>query len=340
MESTGVMVTPDRVAVASLVANMVSTIVPVFNRPDMLREAVHSVVVQTHRPIEIIIVDDGSTDRTAEVCRELQAQYGDLVRCLHAPHAGTGAARNRGLAAARGEFVQYLDSDDLLLPQKLARQIAELRRHPESGVCYCMAHRPDSRDGRRISHRTDERFTRILPAFLHRRGWPTLAPLWTRWACDAIGPWAALSVMEDWEYDCRAGVLGIGVVYTPEALCVVRDHADHRASGLSSGYDQRQWADYLTAHESVYAHLQRADQLHHLRDVPFAKNLFRSARACAAVGYDAEARRAYDLAVDACHRLPDRLKLSGFRVCASVIGWRSAARILESVHQAVPGGAR
>src|SRR5207244_4187795 len=107
------------------VPDLVTTIIPVYNRPDMLREAARSVLEQTYRPIEVIIADDGSTDGdTVRVARELEATYPGVLRYYDQPNAGPGAARNLGLKHARGEFIQYLDSDDLLLPNKFARQVA------------------------------------------------------------------------------------------------------------------------------------------------------------------------------------------------------------------------
>src|SRR4051795_5577813 len=95
---------------------IVSTIIPVFNRPAMLREAVASVLAQTYRPIEIIIVDDSSTDDTPVVIDELAARHPE-VRGIRRPNGGPGLARESGRGEARGEFIQYLDSDDLLMPR-------------------------------------------------------------------------------------------------------------------------------------------------------------------------------------------------------------------------------
>ena len=109
------------------VAGLVSTIIPVHNRSRLLREAVASVLEQDHRPIEIVIVDDGSSDETGAVADGLARTHPETVRVLHQPNGGPGAARQRGLDHSRGEFVQYLDSDDLLLPGKFSAQVEALR---------------------------------------------------------------------------------------------------------------------------------------------------------------------------------------------------------------------
>src|SRR5690348_4318950 len=109
---------------------LVSTIIPVYNRAALLQEAVASVLAQAYRPIEIIIVDDGSTDDTGFVAEELTKRHSD-VRVIHRKNGGPGAARESGRLVAKGEFIQFLDSDDLLLPEKFQSQIAGLRKFPD-----------------------------------------------------------------------------------------------------------------------------------------------------------------------------------------------------------------
>ncbi|HSE51013.1 MAG TPA: glycosyltransferase family A protein [Gemmatimonadales bacterium] len=109
----------------------VSCIIPVYNGERFLGAAVASVLAQTRQPVEIIIVDDGSTDGTPEVI----AGYGDRVRSIRQENAGPAAARNAGIAMATGAFIGFLDADDLWLPEKLALQMAELVRNPKTMIC-------------------------------------------------------------------------------------------------------------------------------------------------------------------------------------------------------------
>jgi glycosyltransferase involved in cell wall biosynthesis len=109
----------------------VSCIIPAFNAERYLQEALDSIFAQTYAHLEVIVVDDGSTDGTARVA----AQYGSRLRCLHQSNAGSAAARNRGLAAARGELVAFLDADDLWRPEKLALQVARFQARPELDLC-------------------------------------------------------------------------------------------------------------------------------------------------------------------------------------------------------------
>ena len=112
--------------------SLISTIVPVYNGERYLRETLDSILRQTYRPVEIIVVDDGSTDGIGSVV----AEYGERVRYVWQPNAGETAARNRGLALAQGEFVAFLDADDLWHPEKLARQMTRLQERPEIDLCF------------------------------------------------------------------------------------------------------------------------------------------------------------------------------------------------------------
>src|SRR4029079_14626008 len=107
-----------------MIEGLVSTVIPVHNRPHLLREAVASVLAQTYRPIEIIIVDDGSTDDTTSVADSLATERSGEIMVIHQGNTGPGLAREAGRQAARGEFIQYLDSDDILLPRKFELQVS------------------------------------------------------------------------------------------------------------------------------------------------------------------------------------------------------------------------
>ena len=115
---------------------LVSTVIPVYNRASLLVDAVDSVINQTYRPIEIIIVDDGSTDETPNVIADLFRRWPHLVKVVRQANAGPGPARQHGLELATGDFVQFLDSDDLLLPEKFSYQVAALLANSEAQICY------------------------------------------------------------------------------------------------------------------------------------------------------------------------------------------------------------
>lgn len=111
----------------------VAIIIPTYNRASLIGEAIESALSQRFRDIEVVVVDDGSTDATAEIV----AEFGDRVRYLWQPNAGNPcSARNRGIGATTSEFLVFLDSDDLLLPDKVERQVAYLDAHPDCDLVF------------------------------------------------------------------------------------------------------------------------------------------------------------------------------------------------------------
>ncbi len=111
---------------------LVSVLMPTCNHGGYLRDSIQSVLDQAEVSLELIVIDDGSTDNTPAVA----ASFGNAIRYYRQPNAGGAAALNHGLREARGEFIAVLDSDDLWLPGKLARQVRHLRENPECSFCF------------------------------------------------------------------------------------------------------------------------------------------------------------------------------------------------------------
>jgi len=112
---------------------LVSVIIPTYNRAAYIADAIRSVQAQTYAKVQIIVADDGSTDDTAAVVSE----FGDSVAYLRLAHRGQPAAtRNSGLSKATGDFIAFLDSDDLFLPGRLAKQVSALAAHGDAGLAY------------------------------------------------------------------------------------------------------------------------------------------------------------------------------------------------------------
>lgn len=117
---------------ASPEAGLVSVIVPVFNGARYLAESLDSAFAQDYPQIEVIVVDDGSTDETPEIL----ARYRHRARVIRQPNQGAAVARNVALQAARGEYLAFLDADDRWLPHKLRTQVTYLQRHPQLDLVY------------------------------------------------------------------------------------------------------------------------------------------------------------------------------------------------------------
>jgi glycosyltransferase involved in cell wall biosynthesis len=127
---------------------MVSVLIPAFNAGRFLAEALDSVLAQTHPAAEVIVLNDGSTDDTAAVA----ARYAGRIRCEEQENRGIRAARERLLALAAGEWIAFLDADDIWHPEKTARQLAEAAAHPDAEFIYCDMIRFHDGPAGRVTH--------------------------------------------------------------------------------------------------------------------------------------------------------------------------------------------
>jgi len=216
---------------------MVSVVIPVYNCESFVGVAVESVLEQTYQPIECIVVDDGSTDGTSLVLSGL----GSRIRYVRQARRGAGACRNAGVRMARGEFLAFLDADDVWHPTKLERQMELALRRPELGLVYCGTEIVDER-GRHIrSAPAPEPADVLRKVLLDEPPWVGLnqTGLVPRWAFDAAGGYDdRVAVGEDADLTWRLAVLfPIGAV--PEALAQYRLHP----AQLHRGYPQleREW---------------------------------------------------------------------------------------------------
>jgi glycosyltransferase involved in cell wall biosynthesis len=303
---------------------LVSTIIPVFNRPQLIREAVASVLAQTYRPIEIILIDDGSTDDTPEVVKALHQNHPTCIRALRTDNTGPGLAREAGRLIAQGEYIQYLDSDDLLLERKFELQVEALLARSECKVSYGMT-RYRHADGSvepSAWKRSGERIAKMFPSFLKSRWWDTPNPLYRASVCDMAGPWSNLKVEEDWEYDCRIAAIGAPLCYVPEYICEVRDHSEPR---LCRDYARvsEQLRHRLEAHKRIYRHAtdvgidEQFPEMQH-----FARECFLLARQCGAAGLPAESRTFFELARTASGmRQKKSFEFFIYRAGAAILGW-------------------
>lgn len=112
---------------------LVSVIIPTYNRREMVAEAIESVLAQSYPNVEVVVVDDGSTDGTGEYLNE---KFGDKIRYIHQDNAEKSAARNNGIRQARGEFVSMLDSDDVLLEGAIEAMVTCFDSRPEADAVY------------------------------------------------------------------------------------------------------------------------------------------------------------------------------------------------------------
>ena len=202
---------------------LVSVVIPTYNRAPMIGQALESVLSQSYRDFELIVVDDGSTDGTAV----LLDRYQPALTVLSQPHRGVAAARNAGISASSGKYIAFLDSDDFWLPAKLAVQVEFLKC--STGVEICQTNEIWMRNGRRVNPKLKHRkpsgdvFRRSLDLCLISPS----AVMMTRELFDSVGGFdESFVVCEDYDLWLRIA-LGHPVYLIEEALVTKRGgHAD------------------------------------------------------------------------------------------------------------------
>lgn len=185
---------------------LVTIIVPTYNRPALLQETLATVLAQTYPALEIIVVDDGSTDETAT----LLATYRGRIQVIRQQNGGLSAARNRGIAAANGAFLTFLDDDDLVAPTKIARQAHILHTHPEIGLVHCGYYHSDGA-GKILDKVWLFPEGETLPQLVRGNYIWSGAPMVRRACLDQVGGFdSSLPQLEDWDMwlrlaqsDCR-----------------------------------------------------------------------------------------------------------------------------------------
>jgi len=207
---------------------LVSIIVPVYNRRELLPELLANIEQQTYPDFEVLFVDDGSTDGSAEFLDELAGTNCRVIR--GGANRGPSAARNTGLRQAVGEYIQFLDSDDLLHPDKLAHDVTLLQVRPELGLVTCDAHWFRGSLERRRGALAVLPFDNLLLAVLGGNPIPLHGPLLRKAAIEHVGPLAENSRgCEDWEYWLRVAAAGIRGAFVPGVRAYCRFHPGQRS---------------------------------------------------------------------------------------------------------------
>jgi glycosyltransferase involved in cell wall biosynthesis len=206
--------------------SLVSILIPAFNAEKWLRDTILSALDQTWEPKEIIIVDDGSTDRTLQIARQFQS---DSVRVVTQKNQGASAARNKALSLSRGAYIQWLDADDLMAPDKIARQMEVLmqagsRRTLASCAFGTFMYRPHRAHFTPTALWHDLSPAEFLMRKLEtRRFMVNSAWLVSRELTAAAGPWdVRLHYDDDGEYFCRVLLASDGIRFLPEARVYYR----------------------------------------------------------------------------------------------------------------------
>jgi glycosyltransferase involved in cell wall biosynthesis len=218
------------------VGDLVSVMIGVYNGERYIGEAIDSALEQTHRPLEVIVIDDGSEDGTADVV----AAYGRKVRHERQERAGNGAARNRAVELAAGDYFAFLDADDRFVPDKLERQLEVMRRDPTVDVVFGHVHEFISPD---LDADAAQRLRRPMVDV------PWLAPnlmLVRRASFMKVGPFSStlrVGVTVDWY--ARSVEAGLKSYVVPHVVLERRLHSDN--NGLREQDSRSQYLHVLKA---------------------------------------------------------------------------------------------
>ena len=304
---------------------LVSIVIPCYNAEAWVGAAIESALAQTWRATEIIVVNDGSKDRSLEIARGFEPRN---VQVFDQPNAGAAAARNAGLRRARGEYIQYLDADDLLAPDKIARQLAVLQpaggRALSSSAWARFHHNPADAQFSPQPNWRDLSGVEFLQ--LHYEEGCMMQPaawLAPRTLLERAGSWdESLSLNDDGEYFARVMLAAERIVFCGEARSYYRSAHTH---SLSAQRSRRALESLFRSVELTTGHLLAAD------DSP-------RSRAAAAYAWKWTAFELYPGAPDLSRAAEERSRALGgtsrpfpaggrFQLLARVVGWRMAKRL-------------
>lgn len=244
----------------------VCVIIPTYNRAQYICSAIESVLSQSYKPLTIIVVDDGSTDNTAEVI----SRYTDIIKYFRIVHCGLASkVRNAGLEMVQEDYVAFLDSDDQWLPNKLEQQVRILDEHPEVGlICTNAFVLGEGQDKPNRLYLQGEQLSsgNVLQVLLRNNFVITSTVVIRRSLLEHVGTFSEdhlLRVGED--YDLWLRIAAVSQVFSlPDALCIYRDHAESIRS-------QQSIIDYWQGMLLILDRLRRQLKAQNFKDVDVVK---------------------------------------------------------------------
>jgi glycosyltransferase involved in cell wall biosynthesis len=229
--------------------NLVSVIIPSYNYGAFIGETIRNVQTQSYRSLEIIVVNDGSTDNTREIVQELALQD-QRIQLINIDNGGLSNARNTGLRKAKGEFIQFLDSDDLLSSEKISSSVDFLTCHPETDIVYTDAFY--FCDNRNVLSKnlelTDKawmplvsgREYKICLQMVKKNIFPVNCPLFRASILQKVPQFEINSLFqcEDWLFwfKCCCAKLSFHFLVNPEAYAIIRVHHTSMSSDKNKMY--------------------------------------------------------------------------------------------------------
>jgi glycosyltransferase involved in cell wall biosynthesis len=256
--------------------SLVSVIIPCFNAESWIAEAISSSLNQTYAPIEIIVVDDGSTDNSLKIIQS----FGDKVTWVSGPNRGGNHARNWGFKLSKGKYIQFLDADDYLYPHKIARQVKYLEATGQDIVYGDWQYQYHKFGGRirldpvQVSGCQPD----MLEALLGNWWVATACPLFCRETVEAAGGWdETLKAAQDRDFLLSAIISGAKASYQPGCVSVYRRYGN---TSVSTASLTRFVSSHLQVLQKAEKLLEKQGRLSQAYKAALAKSYFSLSRFC------------------------------------------------------------
>lgn len=236
-------------------AVLISILIPLYNAEKWIEQTIQSAINQTYTNIEVIIVDDGSTDNSLKIAKKYESQK---VKVYTQKNAGGSAARNKAFELSKGDYIQYLDADDILHPQKIKNQINFLKTQPKAiasgrfGIFFTSINNS--------IFPVDEGFTNyetpidwLIKANWNKAMFPPIVWLTPRIIIDQAGKWnEKLTYNDDTEFFCRVLLKAKSIVYCEDSISYYRRGI---TSSIGSQKTEKALKSWLKSHKLVTSHL-------------------------------------------------------------------------------------
>ena len=312
---------------------LVSVIIPCHNQERYLQDCLKSVTGQEYHSLEVIIVNDGSTDGTTQIMEEFRSaqREGMVVRCFYQSKQGAPRARNKGCRNACGEFIQFLDGDDVLCHGKIAEQVTVLKNDNEVDVVYGDGQYLidgfgfTARKGKNISMGPS---SDIIESMLFGAWAPSFSYLVRRSAVQRCGPWdITLQVDQDFEYFLRMAIQRCRFSYLAGVNGLYRKHSFDSISEQSVSLRGRTRQRILAQAESW---LRDQNEFTKNRRYAMAENYRRIARSVYSANIECF-RSALDCVLKICPHYRPRSRRA--RLISSIIGFRNYEKVAALINR-------
>lgn len=269
---------------------IVSIIIPVYNIEKYIKSAIDSALTQTYKDIEVIVVDDGSTDGVKKVLEPYIKSK--KIRYVYQDNKGLAGARNSGIKIAKGEFIAFLDADDIFLPEKIERQVDYLKRNPDCGVCYSDAYHFWDEEPDRLLKLNYKYYSGadVLPRLLEKHFIAPSSVMLRKSVFDRCGVFdESLKRSEDLEFFLRLAYNGVQICFLPEILAKLRLRREGSLQGLKSQPQLK--LSNLKIIENLNDKMSAAERLKFKMKLHLAEYRFKAALAYLLTGNKKESRK-------------------------------------------------